>query len=223
MSTLYSPNPAIPPVLQIQSFPYSGGWVNIALALQARLLALPLIGTVHPFTKWVKGNADTEEWQAEFMWERPDGRKVVNAWIINLDMAPPSIISPDDSKWFTRRPSVLVQGHLEIQDPITFDLWVAILGQVQTDLAFGDKTLGGNCNTYQVPPPFEAAIMSPFAEVDCHSVEFKFLVEESGRTGQGRIINTDPDTITSTGQAEVTGHGSITTDDDTGSGTGTVN
>ena len=211
MSTLVPNNPSLPPALQPPVQPYLGGWVNIDLTLQQRLLGLSLVGTVHPFKKWVKGNPDTEEWQAEFMWGRPDGRKVVNAWLINLESSPSGVISLDDSQWFTQRSSILLQGFYEIEDPYSWDVWQTMLQQVSQMLTFGDRTMNGNCLTHSLPQAAESVFTS-FCGVDCHAIELKFTFEEGGRTGFWIPQTTDYSTTSATAHAIATGSANLTDD-----------
>lgn len=159
--------------------PYARGWNEIALQLQIRLSALPLLGPVHRFIKWVKESPESEDWQDYFMGQRADGRSVVNTWIINGATSPNSRISGEDSSRWIRRTSVELHGVLEIEDPISWYLWHSILSQIDSDLRNGDRTFNMSCLTHSLPEQTESVVTS-FCGVDCHSAMIRFQVEEVG-------------------------------------------
>lgn len=188
-------NPLLPLILQPASADYSKGWNQIANEIKTRLEAIPIVGAVWPFIKWIKGSPDTEEWENAFMATRSDGRSVANAWLINGETSPEVSISDDDSIYFSRQTTVQIQGFLEIEDPYTWDMWHGMLTHITNDLINGDRTFNKSCLTSSIPSSAES-MMAPFCGVDCHTITFKFVVEESGIRPITPITPTSPITPT---------------------------
>lgn len=183
MSKIIDPSNAgylIPPDIEDVKAQYSMGWSEIAKQLQIVLASLPLVGKVHRYIKWVKDNPDTELWQNQFMYKRFDGRIVLNTILISESSSPESRVSAENSNAWTRRTSVELHVFLEIEDPISWFLWAALLKQIDTCLRNGDRTLNGNCLTYSLPSPVSADVVGSFCGVDCHAAQIRFQVEESG-------------------------------------------
>ena len=206
MALVVANNPLLPVSLQPAQFDYAKGWNSIALALAARLGNLPLIGSGHAFLKWIKGSAESREWQNQFIAARADGKLTVNTWMIGMEGSPLYKVCPDDSARFSRRTVAQIYGYLGIEDPITWDLWSAILMQVPQDLINGDRTLGKACLTHSLPESATSEFAS-FCNIDCHSVMMKITIEEEGAIGMGDMNVLDSAVVAATGEIIAAGAG----------------